>query len=48
MVTNAEHYAAAVKAWDDAYAERNGLPRIDWDAIAAELENSLDAESILM
>lgn len=29
-MTDDEHYAAAVQAWDDAYADRNGLPRHDW------------------
>ena len=28
------HYDRAVRAWDDAYADRNGLARFDWDAMA--------------
>lgn len=27
----AEHYAAAVQGWDDAYADRNDLPRVNWN-----------------
>lgn len=25
-----EHYNLAVQSWDDAYADRNGLPRANW------------------
>ena len=32
-MTAAEHYAAAVRGWDDAYADRNNLPRFDWKSL---------------
>lgn len=28
-----DHYSRAVRAWDDAYADRNGLARFDWEAM---------------
>lgn len=39
------HYAAAARAWDDAYADRNSLPRFDWDALRPQDDSSSTREA---